>query len=136
MAILKQVAALPVRQANNGVLEVLLVTSRDTGRWVVPKGWSSRRLDDASAAAREAYQEAGAISENPIGNYRYVKRGQDASRLVEVSVYLLVVDRLKGRWPEKEQRSRTWFTVPAAAQQVKEPKLRALISALNHSAVL
>ena len=55
----KQVAALPVRRGEDGSLEVLLVTSRETGRWVIPKGWPSKRLSDREAAAREARQEAG-----------------------------------------------------------------------------
>ncbi|MGB7917572.1 MAG: NUDIX domain-containing protein, partial [Rhodomicrobium sp.] len=55
----RQVAALPLRLAKNGAIEILLVTSRDTGRWIIPKGWTSKRIKDCKAAAREAREEAG-----------------------------------------------------------------------------
>jgi 8-oxo-dGTP pyrophosphatase MutT (NUDIX family) len=59
MTLPKQVAALPLRKKRDKTLEVLLVSSRDTGRWVIPKGWPSKRMSDSAAAAREAKQEAG-----------------------------------------------------------------------------
>ncbi len=96
MTMLKQVGALPVRKADNGQVEILLVTSRDTGRWVIPKGWTSKRMTDASAASREAKQEAGVtgkIAAAPIGSYRYSKVENDGSRLIEVVVYRLAVKK-------------------------------------------
>ena len=75
----KQYAALPVRLSSDGRLEVLLLTSRETRRWVIPKGWPMRKLSPGAAAAREAYEEAGLkgtiVSEKPIGHYRYDKHG-------------------------------------------------------------
>ncbi len=131
---IRQVAALPLRKAQDGSLEVLLVTSRDTGRWVLPKGWPSRRLKDQDAAAREAKQEAGVvgrISSKPIGNYRYRKiEGQNA-RLVEVSVYILKVQKEKKRWREQDERERRWFSVAMAARRVRERKLRLLLKGLG-----
>lgn len=129
----KQVAALPVRKGEDGSLEVLLVTSRETGRWVIPKGWPSKRLKDRDAAAREARQEAGVmgkINGKPIGVYRYRKADPAGSRLLNVTVYLLRVVREKKSWPEKDQRRRTWFKPEVAARRVREPALQALIRAL------
>lgn len=126
----KQVAALPVRRGEDGSLEVLLVTSRETGRWVIPKGWPSKRLSDREAAAREARQEAGVIGtikNKPIGAFRYRKVEPEGTRLLAVTVYLLKVEREKKRWPEQDQRKRTWFTAEAAARRVREPSLRKLI---------
>ncbi len=134
MAMLKQVGALPVRQAENGQVEILLVTSRDTGRWVIPKGWPSKRMTDASAASREAEQEAGVagkISAVPIGSYRYRKVEKDSSRLIEVAVYRLTVKKERKRWPEKVQRNRAWFDLETAARRVREPRLKTLIAALR-----
>ena len=134
MQTIRQVAALPVRKTEAGSLEVLLVTSRDTGRWVLPKGWPSRRLKDKDAAAREAKQEAGVvgkISSKPIGNYRYRKLEGQNSRLVEVSVYILRVQKEKRRWREQTERERRWFPVAVAARRVREPRLKLLLKALG-----
>ena len=92
----RQVAALPLRLAKNGAIEILLVTSRDTGRWIIPKGWTSKRLMDCKAAAREARQEAGVkgkILREAIGTYRYIKRELGNGALVEVRVFLLKVSK-------------------------------------------
>lgn len=134
MTMLKQVGALPVRKASNGEVEILLVTSRDTGRWVIPKGWPSKRMTDASAALREAKQEAGVtgkIAAAPIGSYRYRKLENDNSRLIEVSVYRLAVKKERKSWPEKLERSRAWFDLETAARRVREPRLKTLIAALR-----
>ncbi len=134
MVMLKQVGALPVRKADNGQIEILLVTSRDTGRWVIPKGWPSKRMTDASAASREAKQEAGVtgkIAAAPFGTYRYRKIEKDSSRLIEVAVYRLAVKTQRKRWPEKVQRNRAWFDLETAARRVREPRLKTLIAALR-----
>lgn len=134
MEILKQVGALPVRRSKNGALEVLLVTSRDTGRWIIPKGWPSNRLKDSAAAAREARQEGGVtgkISSLPIGVYRYRKIERDGARTVDVQVFLLKVKSEKKRWSEQEQRHRAWFDVQSASRRVREPRLRRLILELE-----
>lgn len=131
---LKQVAALPVRRAEDGTLEVLLVTSRDTGRWVIPKGWPSKRLKDRDAAAREARQEAGVtgkIKHKPIGTYRYRKIELTGSKLLNVDVYLLNVERERKSWREKSERQRTWFKPDVAARRVRERALQALIRSLS-----
>ncbi|MGE0053104.1 MAG: NUDIX hydrolase [Hyphomicrobium sp.] len=134
MDIVKQVAALPVRTSQEGAVEVLLVTSRETRRWVLPKGWPSKRLKDKDAAAREAKQEAGAtgkIASKPIGTYRYRKVEGATWRLVEVSVYVLKVKNELKRWREQEQRERQWFPASVAARRVREPKLRLLLKSLT-----
>ena len=130
----RQVAALPVRQMKNGVVEVLLVTSRETGRWVIPKGWTSKRLKDFEAAAREAKEEAGVegrITTRAIGQYRYVKRESGHERPIKVAVYLLAVKRQSKRWPEKRERLRVWFSAAEAAARVDEPELSRLIHAMS-----
>lgn len=130
---MKQVGALPLRKAPSNTIEVLLVSSRDTGRWVIPKGWPSKRMVDSAAAAREAKQEAGVvgkIAKKPVGNYRYRKIEKENVRLIEVDVYLLWVKKEKKQWKEKAERNRVWFDAETASRKVREPNLRALISAL------
>jgi 8-oxo-dGTP pyrophosphatase MutT (NUDIX family) len=129
----KQVAALPVRRAKSGAFEILLVTSRNTGRWIIPKGWPSKRLKDHKAAAREAKEEAGVegkIKRKAIGSYRYVKTEIGPGDPVDVMVYLLSVRKEHKRWPEKKHRQRAWVALDSAAEKVQEPELSVLLGTL------
>ena len=125
-----QYAALPYRWAD-GAVQILLVTSRETGRWVLPKGWPMARKKPYAAAGREAMEEAGVtgkIRKTPIGSYVYLKRLKDGGALVcTVKVFPMEVARQLKRWPEQEQRTPQWFTPEDAAQGVHEPDLAALI---------
>lgn len=133
----RQVAALPWRAGAHG-LEILLVTSRDTGRWVVPKGGRMAGLTDAQAAAQEALEEAGVegrIAETPLGEFHYLKRlKRRAARPCIVSVYELEVQRELADWQERGQRTRRWMTAAEAANAVEEADLAGLIRALAISA--
>jgi len=132
-----QYAALCWRPALKGGagVEVLLITSRDTGRWVIPKGWPIRDLNPEASAAREAWEEAGVEGEpdpHCLGLYSYDKGlGPERSPLpCVVAVYALKVRGLADRFPEKKQRRRKWFRPEKAARKVAEPELRALLSSL------
>ena len=128
-----QIAALPFRN-RRGKVGVLLVTSRETKRWVIPKGWPMEGHTDYNAAKIEAYEEAGAegrIGTTSIGAFVYNKRLQDgACRLCRVAVYPLNVSGLARRWPEQNQRERRWFSAAEAAALVAEPQLKEIIAAL------
>jgi 8-oxo-dGTP pyrophosphatase MutT (NUDIX family) len=130
-----QYAALPYRLASNLDLEVLLVTSRETRRWVIPKGWPVQKLTPHRSAAHEAMEEAGLvgrIGRRPIGTYRYRKRLSTGSVVpCQVMVFPLKVSKQLTSWPEKDQRRTKWFKPAAAAKAVKEPELRAIIKDLN-----
>jgi len=134
MSNLKQVAAVAVRRQASGKLEVLLVTSRETRRWVVPKGWPWPEVPDHEAAAAEAWEEAGVrgrILADRLGVYTYDKR-RDGSRLaVDVVAYLLEVSDEESIWPEMDERQRAWFNLAEAAQAVEEPELKALLLSLD-----
>ncbi|WP_407530393.1 NUDIX hydrolase [Methylobacterium oryzisoli] len=127
----EQVAALPVRQAEDGTLEVLLVTSRETRRWIAPKGWPMKGRKPHRAAAIEAREEAGVvgrISKTPAGYYTYNKRLADGGAVpCRVAVYLLIVTKHLDSWPEQGQRDVQWVSNEAAAMLVEEPELAALI---------
>ena len=131
----RQVAALPWRAANgeaNGALEILLVSSRETRRWVIPKGWPMKGKSDRQAAAQEAYEEAGLdglVAEKAVGDYPYLKRLKSGvGRPVTVDVYPLEVTGEHATWPEKGQRTLRWMTPVEAALAVQEPELRDLIA--------
>lgn len=127
-----QVAALPWRPTEDGSFEVLLVTSRGTGRWVLPKGWPEKREERHEAAAREAAEEAGvdgAISPSAIGRFYYGKLLASGMRWrCEVFVYPLQVDRIADKWPERKSRTRRWYRPQEAARLVNEPDLGELIA--------
>jgi 8-oxo-dGTP pyrophosphatase MutT (NUDIX family) len=125
-----QYAALPYRM-HAGQARILLITSRETRRWVIPKGWPMNGLKPQDAAAAEAAEEAGLIGEiepKPLGSYRYIKRlkGDDAIA-VQVIVFAFRVDEQVESWKEMDQRSFQWFGYRSAAARVAEPSLRRLI---------
>jgi 8-oxo-dGTP pyrophosphatase MutT (NUDIX family) len=133
LAALAQVGALALRRFATGDLQVLLVTSRETKRWVIPKGWPWRDTPDHTAAANEAREEAGIIGDTEcevFGAYRYMKRRQHDVVPVIVNVFRMkVLDEL-ATWPEAHQRERAWFSLEDAAAAVDEDELRDLIQRL------
>ena len=129
-----QVAALPWRTAGDGV-EIMLITSRDTGRWVLPKGWPESGENLFDAAAREAGEEAGlsgSVSRREIGRYYYAKALSSGEEVpCEVLVYPLEVDKVADKWKEKRERKRKWVSPAEAARMLNEPDLCKLISAFG-----
>jgi uncharacterized protein len=129
--VIEQYGALPYRYAAGGEVELLLVTSRETGRWIVPKGNRVPGLSPAQSAAREAFEEGGLegeVAPEPIGSYRYVKQKKSgAVAPASVLIYPMRVTRQLGDWPEKGQRQTAWFSLADAAASVAERSLRHLI---------
>jgi 8-oxo-dGTP pyrophosphatase MutT (NUDIX family) len=125
-----QFAALCWRE-RKGEVQVLLVTSRDSGRWVLPKGWPIDGLTPAEAALREAWEEAGVrgrASEVVAGLFSYRKAMDDEDWLpCVVAVFPVEVKDLAGTYPESEERRRKWFAPKKAAQKVREPELREIL---------
>jgi 8-oxo-dGTP pyrophosphatase MutT (NUDIX family) len=129
-----QYGALPWRRTDAGVLEVLLITSRETFRWVIPKGWPMEGLTPAEAAATESYEEAGIRGRMGAfqGLYSYQKRLKDLTvRDLTVEVYPLQVESELAFWPEAAVRRRRWFSAAAAANAVDEPELAEIIRAFR-----
>lgn len=128
-----QIAAMPIRRMDDGSTEIMLVTSRTTQRWIVPKGWPIKGLKNHEAAAREAFEEAGVIgkiSPKPAGRYIYWKRMRDHFVLCTVKLYLLEVERQLESWAEQGQRRSQWFKPEDAADLVDEPELSTAIRKL------
>jgi 8-oxo-dGTP pyrophosphatase MutT (NUDIX family) len=130
----QQYAALPWRLVAEGV-EILLASSRDTRRWVIPKGWPMKRREPYMTAAIEAREEAGLtgkIEKTKIGSFHYHKRLKNgADILCRVDVFPMKVLRQAKRWPEQAQRVTQWFTYADAAEEVSEIELKALILAFG-----
>ncbi len=126
-----QYAALPYRLGKG--LEILLITSRETGRWVIPKGWPMKGRKPHAVAAREAMEEAGVrgkVGKTALGAYPYAKRLANGAALdCTVEVYPLAVGRQMKQWPEQAERTLGWFSPVDAARVVDEPRLASLIEA-------
>ncbi len=117
-----------------GKLQFLLITSRGTGRWIIPKGWPMDGETPAGAAATEAWEEAGAtgkLSHHTLGFYAYDKGHAGARLPCVVAVFPLKVKKLAKNYPEAGQRKRKWVGRKKAAAMVQEPELRAMIKAFN-----
>jgi 8-oxo-dGTP pyrophosphatase MutT (NUDIX family) len=131
----RQVAAVPVRIGPQGTLEVLVVSTRGSGRWTVPKGWPMRGHTDAEAAAREAYEEAGvrgSIGCEPLGTFEYRKR-RNEDEILLVTVYRLDVSEQLRSWRERGQRKQRWLPASAAADCVAWNGLAEIIRSLEMS---
>lgn len=129
-----QVGAVPVRYAPDGSVEVLLVTTRTTKRWTVPKGWPIKGLKAHDAAAREAREEAGVVGKihkKSVGRYLYWKRMADHVLLCNVRLFVLTVKDQLDTWPERDQRLQQWFKQNDAADLVEEPGLTAVLRSLK-----
>jgi 8-oxo-dGTP pyrophosphatase MutT (NUDIX family) len=125
-----QVAAVPIRLDQDRRAEVCLVTSRGTGRWIIPKGWPMKGRRDDEAAAIEAEEEAGLVGSTlrvPIGSYTYWRRTRVDFRLTRVDAFALRVKRQKKRWREQDQRRIVWLPLLEAADAVLEPELSTLL---------
>src|SRR4051794_25939977 len=113
----------------------MLVTSRETQRWIIPKGWPHKGKAPHNSAAREAFEEAGVlgvVAKRSVGSFRYEKRLKNGAVTVcEVHVFPLRVSRQRKNWPEKDQREVKWLSLEEAAESVKEPILSEIILAFG-----
>jgi uncharacterized protein Yka (UPF0111/DUF47 family)/8-oxo-dGTP pyrophosphatase MutT (NUDIX family) len=132
---IRQIAALPYRAEPDGSVRLLLITSRETRRWVIPKGNVMRALSPHLAAAQEAYEEAGVggiACPTALGTYSYWKRRRDGRfRRAAVDVFPLAVHSESEVWPEAHERERRWFGLSEAAELVEEEELKALIGSFK-----
>ncbi|RME18602.1 MAG: NUDIX domain-containing protein [Alphaproteobacteria bacterium] len=136
-AMRRQVAALCHRQTDTG-REVLLITTRGTGRWMLPKGWPMAGKPDHEAARIEAWEEAGVrparVAEKPFGAFDYVKNHDDGtSERCLADAYPIEVETLAEDFPEAGQRRRQWVPVGKAADMAEDRGLRDLLRAFAAS---
>ena len=126
-----QYGALPYRKSNAHRAEFMLVTSRETRRWIIPKGWPKKGKSPHRSAAREAFEEAGvlgAIGRHAVGSFSYAKRLKNGASVdCEVHVFPLEVKRQRKDWPEKQERRVKWLSASKAAEKVKNAVLSKII---------
>ena len=132
MKYLQQFAALPLRRSPE--IEILLITSRETKRWIIPKGWPMEGYTDAEGAAQEAFEEAGirgSMTTPKAGSYTYVKRKSEGGKAwCKVDVFVMDVEEILDLWPEVHQRRRQWFSPERAAIEISEPEVADIIRAV------
>ncbi|SFK51469.1 NUDIX hydrolase [Shimia haliotis] len=125
-----QFAALPYR-LRKGKPEILLITSRGTKQWLLPKGWPMENLKPHKAAAQEAWEEAGVTgkpSKHCVGIYTYRKsRGAHRGKKFTVLVFPLEVANSTGKFPERGQRQRKWLSPKKAAKRIVMPELAKIV---------
>jgi ADP-ribose pyrophosphatase YjhB (NUDIX family) len=127
---LVQIGVIPLVACPDGVTRVVLVTSRGSGRWTIPKGNPISGLSAHKSAAREAFEEAGLVgktAKKPLGSYRFWKRREDHWTLAAVDVHVMRVDERKAAFKEAGERSTGLFTLDEAAGLVVEPGLKTLL---------
>ncbi|WP_247743401.1 NUDIX hydrolase [Shimia sp. R10_1] len=125
-----QLAALPYR-IRKGKVQIMLITSRGTRQWIIPKGWPMEALKPHKAAAQEAWEEAGivgTIEKHCLGQYRYRKtRGPLYGQKIRVLVFALQVEKCAKHFPEAGQRQRKWMSPQKAAKQIRIPELAEIV---------
>ena len=116
-------------------IQVLLITSRRTQRWILPKGWPENGMTPGESAANEAMEEAGVtgkLNERPLGVYYYEKNVENGKNYpCIVTIYELKVQKTWADYQEKSERRRKWFSQKGAAKRVLEPDLALLIKSFN-----
>ena len=134
----EQFGALPWRRIDGDGVQVLLVTSRISRHWLLPKGWLIKGKSGTASACREAFEEAGVegrAQNKALGTYEYIKITKTGEHLpCRVNVYGLQVKSVHATWPEFSQRTRQWFLLPEAAAMVTEPGLRDFLASLDPAA--
>ena len=136
---ISQIAAIPCRLNEAGAPEVMLVTSRETQRFIIPKGWPIKGKSEPKVAAIEAREEAGVtgkVVREPVGRYSYWKRLADCFVPVEVTVYVVRVTAVAARWDEQAVRRRAWLGIEDAVMLIDEPELAAIIGTTDFAALL
>jgi len=137
----RQVAALCWRPSSKRAsgIEVLLITSLNSKRWIMPKGWPEADLTPAENAAREAFEEAGVtgkINPQPVGKYHYLKERKDGGGVTcSVEVFALAVTKQLEDWPEKGARELAWVPLEQAVTRIAEPGLRQVLKSFRKQQV-
>lgn len=125
----KQSGVIPYRK-NNGVLEILLITSIKKQKWIIPKGYVEFNLSPFESAKKEAFEEAGIIGSNETYELGTIELDL-GSGLTHMKIFSMEVIKILDDYPEKELRKRKWFTPEEAREKVAVPDISGMIAALQ-----
>ena len=124
-----QSGVIPYRKAKNG-LEVLLITSIKKKKWVIPKGFIEFNLSPFESAKKEAFEEAGILGSNEtieLGHFENTK----SIGVCHVKVFAMEVIKVLDDYPEKEKRSRKWFSLKEAAAILEAAQISEMVNTLE-----
>ena len=127
---IRQVGALCFQIIPKENPKVLLITSRRSQRWIIPKGWPIKGLKSYKVAEQEAFEEAGASGtafDFCLGSYSYIKKLDQSLRKCVVYVYPLKVENLISDYDEAHERSRKWVNISNATELLSEPELKDIL---------
>ena len=127
----KQSGVIPYRK-NNGVLEILLITSIKKKKWIIPKGYIEFNLSPFESAKKEAFEEAGIIGSNETIELGMVELKRGAG-VTHMKIFSMEVIKTLDDYPEKDLRKRKWFSPEEASSKVEIPEIPKMISALQNS---
>lgn len=126
----KQYGAICFRRTGENI-EILIITSRDSGRWIMPKGWPIKGKKPYETALIEAFEEAGVngkVRKAPVGSYTYLKDIEDGGLVpCVVEMFQVEVKEIRVKFKERGQRSQLWVTPDEAARCVREIELKSLL---------
>ncbi len=123
----RQAGGLPYLQDGVG-LEIVLITSRSSGKWIFPKGVIDPGETPESTAVKEAQEEAGVVGRitgEALGTYEQEKWGG----LARIDIYPLAVESLLEEWEEQATRERLVVGFEEA-RQLLAPSLAEILDAL------
>jgi 8-oxo-dGTP pyrophosphatase MutT (NUDIX family) len=116
-----RVGALAVR-SHKGRLQVAIVTTRGSGRWIIPKGRRERGMEDHEVAALEAFEEAGVITSHSA--HEPLQVCLKGRRKTHLMIHVLHIDRLLTRWPERRERHRRLVELEDLRKWIQSRRLR------------
>jgi len=117
----KQSGVIPYRK-KQGKIEVMLITSRNKGRWIIPKGVIEPDLNPRTSAAKEAFEEAGVqgdVHSKLLGVYKHRKWGD----VCTVQIYAMKVRKIHRKWDETD-REREWLSLKDALKRLQKDDLK------------
>ena len=102
----KRVAVIPVVRKKKRHY-VCMVTSREHNTWIIPTGKLEKKLSIKKVALLEAFEESGSLGKLDKSFYKEVKLASPGgAKKRKIYLFVLHVDTLLARWPEKNQRNR------------------------------
>ncbi len=128
----QQYAALCFRYTGSGEeIEILVVTSRTSARWIIPRGWPMKRKKPHEAAAIEAWEEAGVrgrVRKDAVGRYTYLKMLDNGDVVpCVVDVFQIEITGEETSFKERGERLLEWVRPDEAARRVREIELKSLL---------
>jgi 8-oxo-dGTP pyrophosphatase MutT (NUDIX family) len=124
-----QYGVLPYIQSANKV-KLVLITSRKSKNWIVPKGNRILKKSKHATALQEAFEEAGLRGRLSEGDEMHFKIKSNGKQVMLI-LYPMRVEKMLRVWPEKGQRKRVVVNRHKAVKIVGWPNFRRKLKSWN-----